>query len=809
MTWWRTASSRLLQRPHPSAARDPVRLRSLHLRAAEGWGALEQPLEAVRHHVMAEDWSGAADALEPVADGLAAGREAEMLDAWLREIPLDRQEERPGLILARATRLLAQPDLETTFPAFERDIGALVRQGDSERGALALSRLLAAMFAAGTRPGLRAEVGARWIGRLDPQAAALPAARVFQAIGCAYALRFDEAEAELDAAVRSVDAEDVIVVYAAAIRAHFLGWARDGRPEALGALEASISVLDRDPGRDQLAFTPWLRMLRAYLLNDLGRFGEGLEEAERATAAAGRRGFSGAPGRGVAWLRAVALAGLERWDELGAELAPPEWAPDTEMAPSYGYRYHVSAAALAAARRDSVETCAHIRLAREGMRRFDPASDDTAFLCDLAVAAHQVGEADLARQIAGEARAAARAVGAVWQRARAAAVAAAVLEGEEADDLLAEALELSADPLFESLWTGRERRLAAPLLARALVGSLGPEGLAGRLLAGCGSEVLSRCAAELAAAPAAARVEFARAAARAVTVDGEVIDSLLRDRDAAVRSAARQSWAALRERPRAALGFTTLGELRVWRDGAVVPSAAFGRQKARTLLALLLARGGPVHRDELCDALWPELAPERASAALRTTLHDLRRALHPEIEAGSSVAAIAADGETVRVAIGERDSLDLTDLAACAADVRLSDGPRDIAGLESVVAQYRGPFLAEWPYEDWAVARRDTAEEAFRLVLEELALALARAGRHRAAAEHWRRLVSLDPEREGWHRGLMRSYAAADERALALRQFHACRAVLRRRRAIEPGAETRSLYAAILREEPGTGDRGP
>ena len=125
------------------------------------------------------------------------------------------------------------------------------------------------------------------------------------------------------------------------------------------------------------------------------------------------------------------------------------------------------------------------------------------------------------------------------------------------------------------------------------------------------------------------------------------------------------------------------------------------------------------------------------------------------------------------------------------------------------MAQYRGPFLAEWPYEDWAVARRDRAEEAFRLVLEELALALARAGRHRAAAERWRRLVSLDPEREGWHRGLMRSYAAADERALALRQFHACRAVLRRRQGIEPGAETRSLYAAILREESGTGDRVP
>ena len=743
-----------------------------------------------------------------MADDLAAGRDAEMLDAWLREIPLDRQDERPGLILARATRLLAQPDLETTFPAFERDIDALVRQGDSERGALALSRLLAAMFAAGTRPGLRAEVGARWIGRLDPQAAALPAARVFQAIGCAYALRFDEAEAELDAAVRSVNPEDVILVYAAAVRAHFLGWARDGRPEALGALQASISVLDRDPGRDRLAFTPWLRMLRAYLLNDLGRFGEGLEEAERVTAAAGRRGFSGAPGRGVAWLRAVALAGLERWDELGAELAPPERAPDMEMAPSYGYRYHVSAAALAAARRDSVETCAHIRLAREGMRRFDPASDDTAFLCDLAVAAHQVGEADLAREIAGEARAAARAVGAVWQRARAAAVAAAVLEGEEADDLLAEALELSADPLFESLWTGRERRLAAPLLARALVGSLGPEGLAGRLLAGCGGEVLARCAAELADAPAAARVAFARAAARAMPLTGRSSTRCCATgtpRCGRPRGSPGPRCASVRGRRSASRPSGSCG------SGGTGPSCPAPHS---------VVKGA--------NAARPPSRPRRPRASRRA----LRRALagaRPGTRVGGPAhdaarpAARPPPGDRVRLVRGgdrggRRDGArrdrgagharpDRPRGVRCGRPaVRWSARHRPPGERRGTVSQGHssrsgrmrtGPSRAEiWPRRPSGWSWRSWRSRW-------------RGGSPRAAAERWRRLVSLDPEREGWHRGLMRSYAAADERALALRQFHACRAVLRRRQGIEPGAETRSLYAAILREEPGTGDQGP
>jgi DNA-binding SARP family transcriptional activator len=71
-------------------------------------------------------------------------------------------------------------------------------------------------------------------------------------------------------------------------------------------------------------------------------------------------------------------------------------------------------------------------------------------------------------------------------------------------------------------------------------------------------------------------------------------------------------------------------------------------------------------------------------------------------------------------------------------------------------------------------------------------------GRPGAAIERLRRLLDADPEREGWHRQLMRAYAQAGERALALRQFHACRATLRGRLGIEPSAETRELYASLL-----------
>ena len=111
---------------------------------------------------------------------------------------------------------------------------------------------------------------------------------------------------------------------------------------------------------------------------------------------------------------------------------------------------------------------------------------------------------------------------------------------------------------------------------------------------------------------------------------------------------------------------------------------------------------------------------------------------------------------------------------------------------------WRGDFLPDFPYEPWAEETRRELERERVALLERLAAALAEMGRPAAAIERYRRLIDTDPEREGWHRALMRAYSQAGERPLALRQFHACRATLRARLGIEPGPETRELYTSLL-----------
>jgi DNA-binding SARP family transcriptional activator len=95
---------------------------------------------------------------------------------------------------------------------------------------------------------------------------------------------------------------------------------------------------------------------------------------------------------------------------------------------------------------------------------------------------------------------------------------------------------------------------------------------------------------------------------------------------------------------------------------------------------------------------------------------------------------------------------------------------------------------------------RAEIEETHRVVIEALAREFGRVGRHGEAIGRYRLLLALEPEREGWHRGLMEQYAAAGERALALRQYQACRAVLLDGLGVEPSRATRELHTRILRE---------
>jgi DNA-binding SARP family transcriptional activator len=230
-----------------------------------------------------------------------------------------------------------------------------------------------------------------------------------------------------------------------------------------------------------------------------------------------------------------------------------------------------------------------------------------------------------------------------------------------------------------------------------------------------------------------------------------------------------------------------------------VPELTCGRQKARTLLAILLSADGALHREVLLEWLWPHLPPERALASLHSALYALRQVLEPGTGRSAPSTLVVTDGEAYRLSLGPGDEWD------AAAFLRLARAGQSSAALElrlerllAAEAAWTGPFLPEWPYEDWAAPRRAEVERAYLEVLERLAESLTEARQARGAIARYQRLLDVDPEREGWHRTLMEAFVRAGERGLALRQYHACRTLLRERLGVEPSPETRALYAKLL-----------
>jgi len=207
-------------------------------------------------------------------------------------------------------------------------------------------------------------------------------------------------------------------------------------------------------------------------------------------------------------------------------------------------------------------------------------------------------------------------------------------------------------------------------------------------------------------------------------------------------------------------------------------------RKTRALLACLALPPGTVWpREKLMALLWSDRSDEQARASLRQALVELRRALGAAPVLRAEQDAISLDPGALGV--------DVVDFQRLAREGR----------WEEAAALYRGPLLdahgvRDDAFESWLRIERDRLHDLAMIVLDRLAA--SQSGE--AAIATLQRQLQLEPMREASHRKLMSLYAAAGERAHALRQFEHCREILRRELQAGPDAETERLHRQIQDE---------
>jgi DNA-binding SARP family transcriptional activator len=259
----------------------------------------------------------------------------------------------------------------------------------------------------------------------------------------------------------------------------------------------------------------------------------------------------------------------------------------------------------------------------------------------------------------------------------------------------------------------------------------------------------------------------------------------------------------------AGLEIQLFGEFRVRRGGLLVERREWGGQKTRSLLKLLLAHPGRTFsRDEILDALWPGIPPEAAEKSLRVTISLLRKVLEPNLKRGSDSCYV----------LSRRPGYTFDRHSDCRVDAweyeerrKRAETAQKVGQLEEAIAGYRaaldlvrGEFLAEEPYEDWAVEARVGWRERHLGALSNLSECLALKGRYTEAVEVCERALEADGYREELHRRLMLYHYCSGEQGLALKAYRRYAKLLKEELGVAPSPELARLKAGIeARDVPG------
>lgn len=214
-----------------------------------------------------------------------------------------------------------------------------------------------------------------------------------------------------------------------------------------------------------------------------------------------------------------------------------------------------------------------------------------------------------------------------------------------------------------------------------------------------------------------------------------------------------------------------LGGFTVRIEGSELPSERWPSLRSAHLVQLLgLQPRRRLTRDQIIDALWPQLEPDAGSANLRKAIHHARLAL------GRHDAVVVQGGEVLlwpeRPVIADAEDFERR------ADVALSR--RDAAACAEVARSYGGDLLPGSRYEAWTEASRE------RLHARNLELL--------RVAGQWDRLAELEPTDEPAHRALMQRELEAGNRAAALRWYAHVREALQATLGVAPDRQTDALY---------------
>lgn len=240
----------------------------------------------------------------------------------------------------------------------------------------------------------------------------------------------------------------------------------------------------------------------------------------------------------------------------------------------------------------------------------------------------------------------------------------------------------------------------------------------------------------------------------------------------------------------------TLGRTRLESGEGPLAGEWLSHRPGEVLKYLICQRTRVVPIDELLETLWP--SGRAAPTNVRQAVHTLRDRLEPRRakHGRSSFVSVRRGGYELETANLWIDADDF--VASARAGLAACHG-RELEAAERALtrasALYKGDFLADEPYAEWAFAERDRLRDLAAKVLKTLATMKLAAGDLDLAAEHLQRLAELEPYDLEAQRELLGLMIRRGRHADAHRRYEIVRRRYRRAFGEDPDLDLAGLNA--------------
>jgi ATP/maltotriose-dependent transcriptional regulator MalT/DNA-binding SARP family transcriptional activator len=244
-----------------------------------------------------------------------------------------------------------------------------------------------------------------------------------------------------------------------------------------------------------------------------------------------------------------------------------------------------------------------------------------------------------------------------------------------------------------------------------------------------------------------------------------------------------------------------LSAFRAWRGATEIDTNEWKRKKARQLFLFLLTnRQALWEREQMCDALWPDLDPEQAQRDFKIAFNVLLNVLEPQRGRNAPSAFIIRDGSKYGWCLTADAWLDVDEFESLIRQgdaIYRQDAIRAIPFYRQAMQLYQGEFLQEYPYEEWCSEERERLSVLFLQMAERLATTFVQQQAWEDAVGTAQIILTYDDCWESAYRILMQAFVEQGQRGQAARAYQRCVERLDAVLGVTPSPVTTQLFETV------------